>query len=111
MPHGVSPNGRINRTSIIHGEYKLYTIDSNMVVPGANVSLSLLQRELYSSLEPTAADKLYGYRVMGVVVSEGEGDNVSAPATRVIMPGNISSEPKLEYMMRLKRSYELANQV
>ena len=111
QPSGLEPLGRINRASIIHGEYKLYTIDSNMVVPGANASLSLLQRELYSSLEPTAADKLYCYRVMSIVTAEGEGDNVFACASRVIMPGNISSEPKLEYMMRLKRSYELANQV
>ena len=90
QPNGIAPYGRINRTSIIHGEYKLYTIDSNMLVPGANASLALLQRELYSSLEPTAADKLYCYRIMSVVTAEGEGDTTTAPASRVLMPGTIS---------------------
>ena len=82
-----------------------------MAVPGSNSSLALLQREIFSSLEPTAADKLYGYRIVSVSSGEGEGDTIAVPASRVLMPGNISSEPKLEYMMRLKRSYELANQV
>jgi hypothetical protein len=111
MPSGIAPIGRIDRTCILHGEYKLYTIDSNMAVPGSNSSLALLQREIFSSLEPTAADKLYGYRIVSVSSGEGEGDTIAVPASRVLMPGNISSEPTLEYMMRLKRSYELANQV
>jgi len=105
------PVNRFERSNIIHGEMKLYTLDSNMAVPGGNNSLKLLGREIFSSLEPTAADKLYCYRIMGVFAVNGEGESAVFPATRVLLPGNISSEPQLEYMMRLKRSYELANQV
>ncbi len=99
------------RSNIIHGEMKLYTIDSAMALAGGYNTLKLLEREVFSSLEPTAADKLYGYRIIGVFAVNGEGTAAIFPATRVLLPGNISSEPQLEYMMRLKRSYELANQV
>ena len=104
-------NSSFERSNIIHGEMKLYTIDSAMALPGGNNTLKLLGREVFSSLEPTAADKLYGYRIIGVFAVNGEGTSAVFPATRVLLPGNISSEPELEYMMRLKRSYELANQV
>jgi len=103
--------GRFNREQIIHGELKWYTVDSTLSVPGGANTLKLIERQVFSSLEPTAADKLYSYRILGVGTAEDEGDVASWPATRVLIPGNISSEPKLEYMMRLKRSYELANQV
>jgi len=103
--------GRFNREQIIHGELKWYTVDSTLSVPGGANNLKLVERQVFSSLEPTAADKLYCYRIVGVSAAEDEGDVATWPPTRVLMPGNISSEPKLEYMMRLKRSYELANQV
>ena len=108
---GTAGANRFNREQIIHGELKWYTIDSSLSVAGGNNTLRLLDREVFSSLEPTAADKLYCYRIVAVLAAEDEGDVATWPPTRVLMPGNISSEPKLEYMMRLKRSYELANQV
>ena len=103
--------GRFNRGQIIHGEVKWYTTDSTFSVAGENNILKLVTREVFSSLEPTAADKLYCYRVLFVSTASGEGVLCNWPSSRVLLPGNISSEPKLEYMMRLKRSYELANQV
>jgi hypothetical protein len=39
------------------------------------------------------------------------GTKMTIPSSRIVIPGTIKEEPKLEYMMRLKRSYELANQV
>lgn len=102
---------RQNRDQILHGEQKIYTLDSTLSVSGVSNYLKLISRELFSSLEPTAADKLYCYRVCGVVAGSTEATFANLPATRVLMPGNITSEPQLEYMMRLKRSYELANQV
>jgi hypothetical protein len=103
--------GRFNRDVIIHGEVKYYTVDSTLSVAGGNNTLKLIEREIYSSLEPTAADKLYCYKLILVSSAKDEGETATFPATRVLLPGNIASEPKLEYMMRLKRSYELANQV
>ena len=103
--------GRFDRSVILHGESKTYTVDSSMAALGRNNVLKLIDRQLFSSLEPTAADKLYCYRIVTVGAKVNEGTLATWPATRVLLPGNISSEPQLEYMMRLKRSYELANQV
>ena len=103
--------GRFDRGQIIHGETKWYTVDSTLSVSGENSLLKLVTREVFSSLEPTAADKLYSYRILLVFTGAEEGTICTWPASRILLPGNISSEPKLEYMMRLKRSYELANQV
>lgn len=102
---------RFDRSVILHGELRTYTLDSTMSVAGGLNALKLLDRQVFSSLEPTAADKLYCYRIITVEATSGEVTTVSLPSSRILIPGNISSEPKLEYMMRLKRSYELANQV
>jgi len=111
MPNLPQPAGRFNRSHIIHGSGKWFTIDNTMSVSGGFNTLRLIDSYNFSSLEPTAADKLYCYRLLTVTSGEGEADSLSYPVCRVILPGTISSEPKLEYMMRLKRSYELANQV
>ena len=108
---GVGAPSRFDRSVIVHGEVKTFTLDSTLAVPGGNNFLRLLNNETFSSLEPTAADKLYGYRIITLASTFGEIESAFVPASRVLIPGTLSSEPKLEYMMRLKRSYELANQV
>lgn len=66
------------------------------------------------SLEPTAADKLFVSRIVypyGTVSLTTLFATLSAPGQRVGFRGMMAEEVELEYMMRLKRSYELANQV
>ena len=66
------------------------------------------------TLESTAADKLFVYRIVVplATVSQGIGfTSIAAPAQRIVLQGTMAEEPTIEYMMRLKRSYELANQV
>lgn len=63
----------------------------------------------FGSLEPTAVQKLWLYRVF-VPLSLDPGMVVTIPATRFVISAEIIDEPDLEYMMRLKRSYELATQ-
>jgi hypothetical protein len=102
---------RVNRDVIIHGDCRSYTVNSTMAVPTTMANLILDARNTFSSLEPTAADTLFCYRVIRMV-SQGENQTaIIAPVKRVLLPGTITKEPQLEYMMRLKRSYELANQV
>ena len=100
-----------DREVIIHGEAKIYTLDSTISISGQEDVLKLIDRQTYSSLEPTAADKLYCYRILYFSAGRDEFVKVIVPNSRVLIPGTLSSEPQLEYMMRLKRSYELANQV
>jgi len=64
------------------------------------------------SLSPTASDTLYVAKVViPVTVANATGTTLTIPSSRVILPGRMDQEPELNYMMRLARSVELANQV
>jgi len=96
-------------TSLLFGQYEINLINSTL--PALGICQPILTRQ-FGSLSPTAADKLYVTKVVFPAVIAGEvGDSLSIPSSRIVLPGTIKEEPKLEYMMRLKRSYELANQV
>lgn len=113
--------GNFNRTHIIHGTAILHGLDTSMgtdslTARGAGYT-RIIQYNEFSSLEPTAADCLYCYRVFGLSQSYDPKEDKSrlflagfAPK-RVLLNSMTDKEPHLEYMMRLKRSYELANQV
>lgn len=111
--------GNFNREHIIHGSYKIHYANS-VVGSGAfsstgTATMVSVIDNIFSSLEPTAADCLYCYRVMyAPTPGETLGTGIQAvtlPPMRVILDAFTVEEPTLEYMMRLKRSYELANQV
>ena len=112
--------GNFNRTHIIHGTNTSWGIDTTfgsdiLTAPGAALA-RVVQSQDFSSLEPTAAENLYCYRVFYLPpsynrTSERGLDYLRLPASRIIINSMIDKEADLEYMMRLKRSYELANQV
>lgn len=110
--------GNFNREHIIHGSYKVHYANS-IVGSGAftapnSATLVNVVDNYFSSLEPTAADCLYCYRVIGLPTPRSGAvgpRQIQMPATRVILDAFTMEESELEYMMRLKRSYELANQV
>jgi hypothetical protein len=95
--------------TILFGLYRFFSTNTN--IPYANyVQLERSQR--FDSGEPTAADKLFCYRIVNLTVSGLDSSSrVSIPAARQLIGGVMSEEPDLVYMQRLKRSYELANQV
>jgi len=110
--------GNFNRTHIIHGHHEVKypntTIGAGAFGSSGNAVLMNVTDNYFSSLEPTAADCLYCYRVFLVPAPANNRDGVkilSLPPKRVILDAFTVEEPDLEYMMRLKRSYELANQV
>jgi len=113
---GLKP-GTFDRTHIIHGHQEVHVPSSIMgsdalTEAGSGYPL-IVSDNYYSSLEPTAADCLYCYRILLTNGAE-QGyplKTFSAPAKRVILDCMTDKEPYLEYMMRLARSYELANQV
>lgn len=105
---GYAQAQRINRDPLMHQHQLISSHDSTTATTGG-FSIYRIVSDLYaSSLEPTAADVLYCYRIIYSAANDGNG---SLPAARVLIPGTIAKEPTTEYMMRLKRSYELANQV
>lgn len=99
---------RLNRDPLIHQHQIIYSHDSTTSGTGGASIYRVVSSQSASSLEPTAADKLYCYRL---ITTNGIDGDLTMPAARVMIPGTISKEPTFEYMMRLKRSYELANQV
>lgn len=113
--------GNFDRSVIIHGRFTQFAINTvtahtDLTATGAGY-LMAYNDHYFSSLEPTAADTLYCYRVINLsdvntVGGAVVGANVmTLNAKRVILDCMAQEEPTLEYMMRLKRSYELANQV
>jgi hypothetical protein len=63
---------------------------------------------LFGSGSPTTVAKLWCYRV---VIREGastEGNDMQIPASRIVLSAIIAREDDKEFMMRQKRSYELA---
>tara|TARA_R100000353_G_C6508590_1_gene196037 strand:- start:922 stop:1614 length:693 start_codon:yes stop_codon:yes gene_type:complete len=108
--------GNFNREHIIHGHYEIKyansVVGASSFGSSGNATLISLADNYYSSLEPTAADTLYCYRVIALPLpTQSQITSAVEPAKRVIMDAYIAEEPTNEYLMRLKRSYELANQV
>lgn len=109
--------GTFDRSVIIHGrttQHHLNTVTGHDPFDATGDGyLMAMNDNYYSSLEPTAADTLYCYRIMNLsdVNPVEQARTMSLNAKRVIMDCVALEEPDLEYMMRLKRSYELANQV
>lgn len=88
---------------------------TEMMVPNLNISpntygvLQSLNVQQSGSMSPSASDTLY---VCKIALPFGTSStSLTLPASRVILPGVMDQEPELEYLMRLSRSVELANQV
>ena len=95
--------------TILFGMFRFFTANTNIPYPGY---CQLERSQRFDSGEPTAADKLYCYRIVSTLQQDlVDGDSLQIPACRQLIAGTMSAEPELVYMQRLKRSYELANQV
>jgi hypothetical protein len=95
--------------TIIFGQYRFFTPNSNISYPDYQ---SLERSQRFDSGQPTAADKLYSYRIVAMQTLDLDPQSrIEIPAARHIIAGAMGDESDLTYMMRLKRSYELANQV
>jgi len=62
------------------------------------------------SSQSTAVQKLWVYRIVVTGAQDWTDKSVYIPATRFVLGAEIIKEGDLEYMMRLKRSYELSTQ-
>lgn len=92
-----------DQTQIVFGQYRLMTGNANL--PALPDVVRTEWANDFSSGEPTAVDQLHCYRIVQI---NGVADaQMYVPAARFYLAGAIGEEPDLEYMMRLKRSYEL----
>ena len=89
--------------------------ESQMLVPNTNIApntfgiLQPLTTKQTGSISPTAAEVLYCMKM--VLPFSQIQTTLGIPASRVLLIGDMVQEPELEYMMRLSRSVQLANQV
>lgn len=97
--------------TILYGLFRVFAENNTIKIP----NFQQLQRsQRFESGEPTAADKLYCYRIVQISATGPLDAGLSyivVPAARQLIAGRITEESELVYMQRLKRSYELANQV
>jgi hypothetical protein len=108
-PNGTTGSESQNWETVIFAQNEVLLINQNL--PSASGILQPLTVKQSGSLSPTAAQVLY---VVKMAIPLGATIGITTfgiPASRVILPGTMDQEPELEYMMRLSRSVELANQV
>jgi len=72
----------------------------------ASVMIPIFDEQL-GSLEATASDRVYCYRLVSIT---GADAAYTIYPVRYILRAEAKEEPEYEYLMRLKRSYELQNQ-
>jgi hypothetical protein len=90
---------------VIWGQYRVFlgqaqfATSANFFVPATGSQ--------FGSGQPTTAGRLYCYRI---VITQGalEGDTLQVPASRFILNAVVAKEEELPFLMRQKRSYELA---
>ena len=97
-----------NWETVLFNETQLYVNNTN-ITPNALGVQQGLREEQTGSLSPTASDTLYCLKL--AILNDVSSTTILVPASRVILPGKFGTEPDVEYMMRLKRSVELSQQV
>jgi len=88
----------------IYGRVRTFNADLDNLASGYMIALGDNQ---LGSLESTASDRIYCYRV---VFFSGVPCRFDVYPARYILRANAKEEPEFEYLMRLKRSYELQNE-
>jgi len=110
---GLAPKRTTNQNETIGFENVLYgrvqIISNNSSLPQqAGVVYST---EEFGSMTPTASDRLYVTRIVKVQtygLSPQNGFTIQVPHMRVIIVGSGKEENDLSYIMRLRQSYKLA---
>ena len=87
------------------------TSDNDALVP------TLIDEDQSGSLMSTASDRIYSYRLVALAVFSGTPGPppggllyVTIPPARHVIQATTKKEPDFEYLMRLKRSYDLQNE-
>jgi len=85
---------------------------TRMLAPSTNLPLNLsvtVNQTDFSSLEPTATDRLYVTRIVQFQRDpQFDYASLRIPAARVLLSGVTSADSKLAYLLRLKNSFKLS---
>ena len=88
----------------IYGRVRTLNMDLDNLAGGYFITLGDNQT---GSLEATASDRIYCYRMVITTITADSQTTVTG--ARYILRATAKEEPEYEYLMRLKRSYELQN--
>jgi len=96
------PGSTLNFEHVLYMRGQRWTVDVD-----TNSQFPLKADEWQAgSMSPTASDRVYSYRV--VLVNTGNSSaRIITPTGRHVMQVETKEEPTYEYLMRLKRSYDL----
>ena len=95
-----------NLQQIIFGRVRIFSLQTTLAA-GSGTPL-LVGEDFFGLNNGTARDKLYLYKVIGSVHLLDPAQNVIMGNAHFVVSGAVDEEPDLEYIMRLKRSYEIA---
>jgi hypothetical protein len=100
-----SPSATLTFDQTIYGRIRYMNVDLDN--QAGTFAITVSDNQL-GSLSPSASDRVYCYRY--VTIAQGApGFSTLFPA-RYLLRADAKSEAEYEYLMRLKRSYELQNQ-
>ena len=87
----------------IYMRYRQFAVDLDTQALGHMITISDNQ---LGSLEPTASDRVYCYKLV-LTLNQPAATVIQIPPTRYILRAEAREEEMYRYLMRLKRSYEL----
>ena len=90
----------------IYARRREYVVSVDLAAWGA---LQLVSDDQLGSMNPTASDRVYSYRMI-ITSLAGTNKTLGVLGSRQILSAEAKEEPEFEYLMRLKRSYELQNE-
>ena len=93
---------RLNYEHVLYNRMQIFSYD----VDFSNGTAILVDETQSGSLEATASDRIYCYRVVSFTTSGPTASGVISPV-RYVINVQQKEEPEYQHLMRLKRSYDL----
>ena len=98
---------RVNYENIIDGRWRQFSPDTTL----ATGSAVTMKASSFGSCEPSASERLYTYVMVKFDSLPGDGDTLFIPPRRFLLGGVAVQEGEYEYIMRLRRSYVLQQEI
>jgi hypothetical protein len=96
--------GVLTYDETIYARVNQYVVDLDTAAWGSFIQVSTNQ---IGSLSASASDRIYSYRIVALGTPTTASD-IDIFAARHVLQAKATEEPDFQYLMRLRRSYELA---
>jgi hypothetical protein len=91
---------------VIYARNQIFVVDLDFAASGY---FNLLSSNQLGSMQPTASDRIYVYRVVAIDTDNTATSYTVLPA-RFLLQATAKEEPEYQYLTRLMRSYNLQNE-